>query len=68
MANKEWVIPHSEISDSQTITKRNIEEFEKHGENIHTLEVDKITDDPDKKVRILKVRPRKYFGPWSHRG
>ena len=61
MADKEWVIPHHEINDPKRITQRNIEEFKSHGENIHTLEVDKITDDFDKKVRILKVRPRKYF-------
>lgn len=61
MADKEWVIPFSEISDPHKITQRNIQEFKRHGENIHTLEVDKITDDHDKKVRILKVRPRKYF-------
>jgi hypothetical protein len=68
VADKEWVIPFDEIKDPQKVTQRNIQEFEKHGENIHTLEVDKITDDHDKKVRVLKVRPRKYFGPWSHRG
>jgi len=68
MASKEWTIPHEEIKDPQKVTQRNVQEFEKHGENIHTLEVDKIEDDPDRKVRILRVRPRKYFGPWSHRG
>lgn len=61
MADKEWVIPFDEIKDPQKVTQRNIQEFEKHGENIHTLEVDKITDDHERKVRILKVRPRKYF-------
>lgn len=61
MANKEWVISHEELKDPQKVTKRNLAEFAKHGENMHTLEVDKITDDFDKKVRILQVRPRKYF-------
>lgn len=61
MADKEWVIPFDEIKDPQKVTQRNVQEFERHGYNIHTLEVDKITDDHDKKVRILKVRPRTYF-------
>ena len=42
VADKEWIIPHNEISDPKKITQRNIEEFKRHGENIHTLEVDKI--------------------------
>jgi hypothetical protein len=68
MASHEWHISHDEISDPQKVTQRNIKEFEKHGYDIHKLEVDKIEDDHEKKVRILRVRPRKYFGPWSHRG
>lgn len=68
MAIKEWHIPFDEISDPQKVTQRNVEEFKKHGENIHTLEVEKIEDDHEKRVRVLRVRPRKYFGPWSHRG
>lgn len=68
MASKEWTLPFSEISDPQTITQRNVKMFKEHGEDIHKLEVDKITDDHDAKVRVYKVRPRKYFGPWSKRG
>lgn len=68
MAQKEWHVPFDKISDPQTITQENVKLFEEKGYNIHTLEVDKIEDDHEKKVRIMKVRPRKYFGPWSHRG
>lgn len=61
MAQKEWRVPFDEISDPQTITRRNKRLFKEHGEDIHRLEVDKIEDDHGRRVRIYKVRPRKYF-------
>lgn len=61
MAKKELRIPHDQISDSQTITKRNEEIFKEHGMSIHTHEVDGLEDDHKKGVRILKVRNVKYF-------
>lgn len=61
MAKKELRIPFSAIKNPQTITRRNVAEFKKHGLDIHRHEVDELVDDPATKTRILKVRNIKYF-------
>jgi patatin-like phospholipase/acyl hydrolase len=58
---REIVIPHSEISDSQTITQKNIEYFKKNDLDIHRHEVTELIDDKKAGVRILKVKNTKYF-------
>ncbi len=65
---KELRIKHDELSDPQTITQRNVEEFKKHGLDIHTHEVKELIDDHAKGERIYKVKNTKYFGPWKSRG
>lgn len=61
MANKEWRIPFDEIRNPETITQRNVDEFKRHGLDIHKNEVDELIDDHSRKERIYKVRDRKYF-------
>lgn len=68
MADKEIIIPHDEIGNSQTITDVNIRKFKERGLDIHKHEVVDLTDDHSKGVRRLKIRNVKYFGPWRHRG
>lgn len=68
MAKKELRIPHAEIKDPQKITEVNVQKFKEAGLDIHRHEVDEIVDDERSKTRVLKIRNRKYFGPWSHRG
>lgn len=58
---KEIVIPHSEISNSQTITDVQERIFKDHGVDMHKNEVDRLEDDHKKGVRILTVRNTKYF-------
>jgi hypothetical protein len=58
---KEMKIPHSEISNPQTITQRNVQEFRKHGLDIHRHEVKELHDDHRAGVRTIKVDDRKYF-------
>lgn len=65
---KEIRIPHREIRDPQTITKRNVRAFTEAGLDIHRHEVESIDDDFSRGERCLKVRDRKLFGPWSKRG
>jgi len=65
---KELRIKHDEISNPQTITQRNIKEFEKHGLDIHQHEVKEIVDDHERGERIIKVKNTKYYGPWKSRG
>ena len=49
-------IPHSEISDSRTITSVNRREMQKRDLNIHQHEVVKLEDDHSRRERVLKVR------------
>lgn len=66
--DKDIVIPHGEIANSQTITDRNIRAFGEAGLDIHKNDVVELEDDYRKGERRLKVRNVKYFGPWSKRG
>ena len=63
MAVKELRIPHSEISNSQTITDVNERKFKEAGLDMHHDELtgEELIDDHDKKIRILKVRGRRTF-------
>lgn len=62
MADKEFSVDHREISNPQTITKRNVELFKENGCDIHVHEVKEIHDDHKKGVRTYKVKgPKKYF-------
>lgn len=65
---REFRIDHDRISDPQTITQVNIEEFKKQDLDIHRHEVEKLEDDHGKGQRVFRVKNTKYFGPWSHRG
>ena len=64
---REIVIPHSEISNSQTITDVQERIFKEHDVDMHKNEVDRLEDDHKKGVRVLTIRNTKYFGPWSKR-
>jgi hypothetical protein len=65
---REFRIDHDKISDPQTITQVNVEEFKKQDLDIHRHEVERLEDDHGKKQRVFRVKNTKYFGPWSHRG
>lgn len=65
---REFRIDHDKISDPQTITQVNIQEFKKQDLDIHRHEVERLEDDHGKKQRVYRVKNTKYFGPWSHRG
>lgn len=58
---KEMRIPHADISDPNKVTQRNIEEFKRHGLDIHRHEVIELHDDHKRGERVLKVQDRKYF-------
>lgn len=68
MAKKELRINHDDISDPQTITRVQAEKFKEAGLDMHRHEVDELVDDHKSRVRILKIRNVKFFGPWKHRG
>ena len=66
MAVKEIRIPHSDISNSQTITDVQERAFKDVGLDMHrdelTGEHDGLIDDHEKGVRVLRVKGRtKYF-------
>ena len=70
---KDILIPHSEISDSQTITHVTERKFQEQGLNCHRHEVTDLHDDFDKGVRKLTVHtPRVFFTvpelPWKKNG
>lgn len=65
---REFRIDHDKISDPQTITQVNVQEFKKQDLDIHRHEVERLEDDHGKKQRVYRVKNTKYFGPWSHRG
>jgi hypothetical protein len=71
LANKEIRIPHSEIDSSDKITDATIRHFEKHGLDIHKHEVVKLTDDFNRKERILEIHNRQFFVigdvPWHRK-
>lgn len=66
--DRDIILPHSEIGNSQTITERNVRAFSEAGLDIHKNDVVALEDDFKKGERRLKVRNVKYFGPWSKRG
>ena len=68
MADKELRHKFEDISDPQTITDANIRKFREAGLDIHQNDVVELIDDHGKKIRVLKVRNRKYFGNWKRRG
>ena len=59
--SKEIIIPHSEISNPQTITQVQERKFKEHGLDIHKNEVDVFEDDHSKGRRRLKIRNVKIF-------
>ena len=61
MAGKEVIVPHEELSDPNTITQVNEKMFKDNDLNIHTNEVEDITDDFQRKVRRYKIRNTRYF-------
>ena len=68
MANKEVVLKHKDISNSQTITKVVSDAFKEHGLDLHKNDCVEIADDFSTGRRIYKLKNTKFFGPWSHRG
>ena len=59
--SKEIIIPADEITDINEVTQYNIRKFQEHGLDIKRHEVEELIDDPDKGVRVLKVKTTKYF-------
>lgn len=53
-------IPYSEIDDSQSITPRMDRIFKERGLDLSRHEVVKLEDDPDRRVRVLTIRPKTY--------
>ena len=68
MADKEISISHDLIRDPQTITDKVSKAFKEKGVDIHRNDCVELVDDFPEKRRVYKVRARKFFGPWSHRG
>jgi len=62
---KEIRIPHSEISDSQTITDVNKRKFKELGLDIHRHEVEYLEDDFKTNERVLGIKTTLYFRPPS---
>ncbi len=56
----EIVIPYSQIDNSQTITGVMEKIFRQKGLDMSRHEVVKLENDPDKKVRVLTIRPKVY--------
>ncbi len=61
MADKEIIIEHDRIRNSQTITDEVEKEFKKHGLDIHKNEIVEMEDDFKKGIRRYKVKNVKYF-------
>ncbi len=62
MANKEIIIPHSEIQNPQTITDVNRRAFKEAGLDIHKHDVREMHDDHTRGVRVMKIKkPTRYF-------
>jgi len=59
--SKEILIPHGEISNSQTITEVTDRKFKEQGLDLHKDEVTDLDDDFKKGVRKLTVKNTKYF-------
>lgn len=58
---KEIIIPHSELSNSQTITQVMDAKFKEHDVNIHMNDVIDLQDDFKKGVRKIEVKNSKLF-------
>ena len=61
MADKEVRIDFERIRDPDKVTEVNVQEFKKRGLDIHRHDVIELIDDHSRKVRVLKIRDRKYF-------
>jgi intein-encoded DNA endonuclease-like protein len=57
----EIVIPFDKLNNSQTITPIMDRIFKERGLDMSRHEVVKLVDDPDKKVRVLTIRPKTYI-------
>lgn len=68
MGDRVVKIPHSQISDTKTITQATTKAMEKEGLNIHVNEVSNIDDDFKRGERILTVQKQgdMFFGIGSH--
>ena len=53
-------IPYRDLDDSQTITAVMRRVFRQRGLDLDRHEVVKLEDDPDKRVRVLTIRPKTY--------
>lgn len=66
---KELIIPHNELSDSQTITQVMDRKMKEKGLNIHINDVVDLQDDFKKGVRKIEVKNSKLFfmpkAPWK---
>ena len=70
MSKKTVRIPHSKLSDTQTITQQTTHAMEKQGLNIHVNEVSEIGDDFKTGERILTVEKQgeMFFGAGFGKG
>jgi len=59
--SREFRIPHSTISNSQTITPEMERAFTAQGLDLHRHEVEKLEDDFGTKERVVRVKTTKYF-------
>jgi len=60
---RELRLKHDELGTSQTITGIMEAKFKEAGLDLHLNDVLELTDDFDRKERILKVKTTKYFTP-----
>jgi len=67
MARKEVSVSHEDLANPQTSTPIVEKAFHDAGLDMHKNEAD-FEDDHSQGRRIYKIRSRKFFGPWSHRG
>lgn len=68
MADKQIVIDHSKLSDSQNITPAMEREFKAKGLDLHTNEVTSLNDDFSSGKRVLTVKNVLHFGQLSEKG
>ncbi len=67
MARKEVSVPFDNLANPQKSTPIVEKAFRDAGLDMHKNEADH-EDDFSQKRRVYKVKSRKFFGPWSHRG
>lgn len=69
--SREILIPHGEISNSQTITQVMEQKFRENDLDMHRHEVTDLQDDDKRRVRKLTVKNSRYFSvgrvPWHEK-